>query len=142
MPHAQRTITINAPVDQVFAFLTDPANDPRWRSGVASIRREGDPAAGTIVRQTIARPMGRGIAADIEITDYEPTTAYAFRGIAGPVRPVGSFTFAPAGSGTEVTFSLEAELSGLKGMVLARQVQKSMDAEMAALDTAKSLLEG
>lgn len=31
MPSAQRTITINRPPEQVFAFFTDHGNDPRWR---------------------------------------------------------------------------------------------------------------
>jgi hypothetical protein len=41
-----------------------------------------------------------------------------------------------------VTFSLDAELGGLKKFLLGRPVQGSMNAEMAALDTAKQLLEG
>src|SRR5215217_2448330 len=34
MPAAQRTIMINRPPDQVFAFFAAPANDLRWRSAV------------------------------------------------------------------------------------------------------------
>ena len=141
MPYAERTITVAAPVEKVFAFFTDPRNETAWRSGVKEIHAEAAPAVGTVVRQTVAGPMGRGVAADIEITDYRPQQAYAFRGISGPVRPVGSYAFASTGAGTEVTFRLDCDLSGIKGKVLSKQVQKSMDGEMAALDTAKRLLE-
>ena len=141
MPHAERTITISAPPDAVFAFFTTSANDPRWRPGVHDIHADGEPRVGAVIRQTIAGPMGRGIRADIEITAYEPSVLYAFRAVEGPVRPVGSYAFAEVDGGTEVTFTLSAEVSGLK-KVLSGQVQKSMDGEMAALDKAKALLEG
>jgi hypothetical protein len=67
---------------------------------------------------------------------------YAFRGVAGPLRPVGEYTFRPVEEGTEVTFRLDAPLTGLKKLVMGNSVQKAMNAEMAALDTAKSILEG
>ena len=100
----------------------------------------GEPRVSAVVHQTIAGPMGRGVKADIEITAYEPNTLYAFRAVEGPVRPVGSYAFAEVGGGTEVTFSLSAEVSGLKKVLMSGPVQKSMDGEMAALDTAKVCL--
>jgi len=142
MPSASRTIEINRPVDEVFAFFATPDNDPRWRDHVKDIHAHGDPEAGAVIHQTIAGPMGRGIAADIEITAYEPTSLYAFQVVAGPARPQGEFRFTPAGDGTEVSFSLTAELTGLKKLLMAGAVQKSMDGEMANLDKAKAILEG
>lgn len=141
MPHAERTITVLAPPATVFAFFTTPANDPRWRPGVKDIKAEGPPRVGGVVHQTVAGTMGRGIKADIEISAYEPTTLYAFRAVEGPIRPVGSYAFATTEGGTEVTFTLTAEVTGLKKMIMAAAVQKSMDGEMSALDTAKKILE-
>lgn len=142
MPSAQRTVTISAPIDHVFAFFTTPANDPSWRGGIKDIHAHGAPEVGGIVHQTIAGPMGRGIGADLEITAYEPNNRYAFKVVDGPVRPVGSYDFAQVEGGTSVTFTLGAEVSGLKKVMMGKPVQKSMDAEMAALDTAKRILEG
>ena len=67
---------------------------------------------------------------------------YAFKVIAGPARPVGEFRIAPSGTGSQVTFLLQAELGGLKKLLMGSAVQRSMDGEMAALDTAKGLIEG
>ena len=61
--------------------------------------------------------------------------------VAGPARPIGEFLFAPSGAGTSATFPLRADLDGLKGVLLGRPVQSSMNGEMAALDKAKSLIE-
>jgi hypothetical protein len=61
--------------------------------------------------------------------------------IAGPARPVGEFRFAPVEGGTEVSFSLNAELTGIKRLLMSDPVQKAMDGEMASLDKAKALIE-
>ena len=78
---------------------------------------------------------------DFEVTAYEPDTHLAFRVTAGPVRPVGDYTFRPVAYGTEVTLSLSAELSGVKKLLMSRPVQKAMDSEVAGLDRAKRILE-
>lgn len=143
MPSAQRTLVIAQPVPAVFAFFTDPANDPKWRPAVKEIRAESPPAVGAKIHQVVAGPGGRGIPADLEITAYEQNARYAFAVIAGPVRPRGEMRFAATPEGaTELTFSLEAELGGLKKVLMGRPVQKSMDGELANLDRAKQILEG
>jgi uncharacterized protein YndB with AHSA1/START domain len=141
MPNAQRTIVIDRPPDQVFAFFADPKNDQKWRPQVKEIAAEGEPRVGSKIHQVVDGPGGRGIPADIEVTGFEPPTRYAFKVVAGPARPVGEFRFTPSGSGTSVSFSLSAELGGFKKLLMSKPVQSSMDGEMQSLDTAKRLLE-
>jgi uncharacterized protein YndB with AHSA1/START domain len=141
MPASTRTIVINRAIEDVFAFFANPDNDPKWRPHVKEIAATGPVDVGARIHQVVAGPGGRGIPADFEVTEYEPPSRYAFRVVAGPARPVGDFRFTPSGSGTDVTFSLSAELGGLKKLFMAKPVQRSMDGEMTALDTAKALLE-
>jgi uncharacterized protein YndB with AHSA1/START domain len=141
MPHAERTITVARPPEDVFAFFANPANDRSWRPGVKEISASGPIAQGSRIHQVVDGPGGRGIAADIEVTAYEPPTRYAFQVVAGPARPRGEFRFVPAANGTTTTFSLSAELGGWKKLLLSRPVQSSMDGEMRALDDAKRILE-
>jgi carbon monoxide dehydrogenase subunit G len=142
MPSAQRTIVIGRPLDQVFGFFSDPVNDRSWRPAVKEISTDDPPGVGRRIRQVIAGPGGRGISADIEVTGYEPPSRYAFHVVAGPARPNGEFRFIETPNGTEVHFSLAAELGGIKKWFLSGPVQRSMDGEMAGLDTAKRLIEG
>ena len=141
MPSAQRTIVIDKPVDEVFAFFTDPANDLRWRTHVKEVSSGAPVVEGARIHQVVKGPAGRGIPADIVVTAYEPTTRYAFRVVAGPARPVGEFRFAPDGDATAVSLSLSAELRGLKKMLMSRSVQGAMDGEVRGLDRAKAALE-
>jgi uncharacterized protein YndB with AHSA1/START domain len=142
MPAATRTITINRPIADVFAFVADGANATKWRSGVLDTAHLAGHGVGETWSQGVKGPGGRRIAADYEITDYQAPTKMAFRATAGPVRPTGSYVLSPAGEGsTNLTFSLDAAVGGLKGLLMGGAVQKTMDAEMAALDRLKSVLE-
>jgi uncharacterized protein YndB with AHSA1/START domain len=141
MPHAERTIVIDRPAEDVFAFLADPANDRSWRPHVKEISAAGGPGPGARIHQVVEGPGGRGIPADIEVTAYERPTHYAFQVVAGPARPRGEFRLTPSGSGTAVTLSLAADLGGWKRLLLSRPVQASMDGEMRGLDRAKALIE-
>jgi uncharacterized protein YndB with AHSA1/START domain len=141
MPSAQRSVVIDRPPGEVFDFFTNPANESRWRTHVKEVSASGPIGVGSRVHQVVSGPGGRGIPADIEVTAYQPPERYAFRVVAGPVRPTGEYRFAGQGNTTTVTFSLDAQLSGWKKLLMSRPVQKSMDGEMQALDRAKALLE-
>jgi uncharacterized protein YndB with AHSA1/START domain len=141
MPSAERTISIRRPVDQVFRFLADGRTATQWRSGVLEVSKTSGEGVGAVYKQLVRGPGGRPIDADYEITAFEPDRLIAFRAIAGPVRPTGSFGFEAMGDATILTFKLEAELTGWKRLVLSRPVQSTMDGEMAALDRLQDLLE-
>jgi uncharacterized protein YndB with AHSA1/START domain len=142
VPSASKTITINRPIDEVFAYVADGLNGPKWRSGILDIAHASGEGVGAVYRQGVAGPGGRRIAADYEVTTYEPPRRLAFKAIAGPVRPTGEYRLSEADGGTSITFSLTADLSGWKRFLMGGAVQRTMDAEMAALDRLKAVLEG
>ncbi|WP_432888614.1 SRPBCC family protein [Kribbella sp. CA-245084] len=141
MPEAAHTIRIHRPRSAVFAYFADGENDPQWRPAVKEIVRSGPVGLGATYRQRVAGPGGRAIPSDYRVTAYEPDTHLAFEVTAGPVRPVGDYRFEMVEDGTEVTFTLSAELSGLKKLLMTKPVQQSMNSEVAALDRAKQILE-
>jgi len=141
VPSARRTITIKRAPADVFAYVANGLNATTWRPGVLDIDLVSGDGVGAVYRQGVAGPMGRRIAADYEVTAFEPNRRLEFKAIAGPVRPTGGYTFEETGDGTAVTFWLEEQLGGLKGLFLGRQVQQTMDAEMRALDRLKEQLE-
>jgi uncharacterized membrane protein len=142
MPSATNTVTINRPVDAVFAYVTDGMNGSKWRSGVLETELVSGSGLGAVYRQGVKGPGGRRVAADYKVTAFEPGRRMAFEAIAGPVRPTGEFRFADVEGGTRVSFSLDAPLSGWKALVMGGAVQKTMEAEVNALERLKSVLEG
>jgi uncharacterized membrane protein len=140
MPSAQNSIVINRPRSEVFAFVADKENDPKWRPGVVDIARASGEGQGAVYTQGVQGPMGKRIPADFEITAFQEGTLLAFRTLAGPVRPEGSFRFEDANGGTSVTFSLNASLRGPQKL-MAPIVAKSMRNQVGALTTLKRVLE-
>src|SRR3954463_10822392 len=104
MPEATHETTIARPPDAVFAYLANAENDRAWRPGVLEIEHVSGEGVGTRYRQVVGGPGGRRIAADIEITDYEPARRLGFRTVAGPVRPTGLYELEAADGGTRLRF--------------------------------------
>ena len=142
MPSATNTVAIRRPIDEVFAYVADGLNGPKWRGGILDIAHASGEGVGAVYRQGVAGPGGRRIAADYVVTAYEPPRHLAFKAIAGPVRPAGEYRLTEGDGGTSITFSLAAELSGWKKLLMGGAVQRTMDAEMASLERLKALLEG
>jgi uncharacterized membrane protein len=140
MPSAENSVVINRPRSEVFDFVANHDNDPRWRAGVADIARASGQGQGEVWRQGMKGPMGRRIDADFEVTAYQEGTLLAFRTLAGPVQPEGSYRFEDADGGTRVSFSLSADLRGMQKL-MAPMVSKSMRNEVGALSNLKRVLE-
>ena len=141
MPSARHSVTINRPASEVFAFVAEGENAPRWRTGVLDIQRVSGQGVGAVYRQGVRGPGGRRVAADYQVTAYQPDTMLAFETVAGPVRPTGEFRLEEADGATTLTLSLQADLAGVKRLVMSGMVQRTMDAEVAAIDNVKRILE-
>jgi len=139
----KRTILINRPVHEVFAYFADVTNDPQWRGDVVKeIAVSGTMDQGARVHQRLAAgPFGAAVRADMDVVAYDPPTTLAFQVTTGPLKPRVEFRFSRAATGTEVTFSIDAPLAGVKKAVMGRMAQTSMATEAAALDNAKRILE-
>jgi uncharacterized protein YndB with AHSA1/START domain len=140
MPSASHSVTIARPVDQVFAFVADGENAMRWRPGVLDVRHVSGSGVGAAYRQGVKGPGGRRIDADYVITAFELGRKIAFRATAGPVRPEGEYLFEDLGGSTRLTFSLSAELGGLKRLLMGGAVQATMDAEVRTIERIDGLL--
>ena len=142
MAHAENEVTINRPALEVYAFLADGLNNPKWRSGVQSIALKEGPAAeaGAVYSQTLTGPKGRALQGDYRITEAEPGRLLGFQVIAGPARPIGRYSLTESGEGTTVHFSLDLKLPVLM-RVLDSLVMKTMESEVAQLQKLKDVIE-
>ena len=143
MAHAENTVTINRPIDQVFAYLADGTNNPKWRAGVLEIERTSHtPGLGATYRQVLQGPAGRHVPGDYQVTTFEPPNRLDFSVTAGPARPTGRFQLASAGADrTHVKFSLDLEPHGIMVRLMAGLVARQMRTEVAQLAQLKTALE-
>ena len=69
MPSASNSITIERPAADVFAYVADGMNGPKWRPGILDIDLASGSGLGAIYRQGVKGPGGRRIAADHRYLD-------------------------------------------------------------------------
>ena len=90
----EKIITINRPVEEVFAYVSDLQNGPQWQNGLLEVRRITKGPLGIGTQFTAVRKfMGRKMESVIEFTTYEPNKKIAFKSISGTSPFEQSFIF-------------------------------------------------
>ena len=133
---------IDRPVSEVFAFVANPANMAKWNSAVVSLEQltPGQVGVGTKFKST-GEMMGRRIEGEMQVTSYEPDTAYGFQVNAGPMQVNVNLTFKTVGTGTKISLNAQGNPAGffkLAEGVMAGRVKSMMEENLARL---KSQLE-
>lgn len=142
MPHAENIVVIKRSIEQVYAFLADGVNNPKWRPGVVAISLKSGEAGqeGAIYSQTLKGPRKRNIAGDYQITVAKPGQELSFAVIAGPARPTGHYYLRALEDQTELRFVLDYQPK-LFMRLLSGMIQKTMNSEVALLANLKQVLE-
>jgi carbon monoxide dehydrogenase subunit G len=109
-----QSVTIDRPVEAVWDFIGDFENTTRWSRGVLEARQTSDGPLGVgSTLQTVVTAFGRRRTADYLVTEYEPNHGFAFEVTSGPMTSRARYSVEPAGAGTRLTASGEAEVTGL-----------------------------
>ncbi len=142
MAFAEYDVVIQRDAMNVYNFLLDGENLPRWRAGIRRIELESGAAGskGAIYRQTLAGPRGRPVAGDFEITEARPGAEIQYRVLVGEARLHGGYYLSTEGRGTRVRFALECEPRGILAR-LRSPYGRQMKAEVRQLDRLKTVLE-
>lgn len=142
MAHAEQEVEVRKPVREVFEFLLDGLNNPRWRSGVLDIERvPGSPrGVGAAFKQGMKGPGGR-IDVDYRVVECVQDSLIKFEVTAGPARPTGIFRLRKEGGSTSVSFVLDFQPRGL-ARLMEPMINRQMQAEVGALGKLKEVMEG
>ena len=135
MIELERSLTIRRPVEEVFAFVTNVENSPRWQAWAVDARvvSEGPLGVGTRY-EYVARFLGRKIESQSEVTAYEPDKRYAWKVTSGPIPAEASLDFEPVNEGTRIILTGKGEPGGFFrlaeppiGRILKRQVDTDIE---------------
>jgi uncharacterized membrane protein len=139
------TVDIDRGAEEVFAYLDDLARHNEWQEMLVSTRVETEGPVGVGTRAVDTRRVGGGRTQDstYEIVEHDPPRRAVFRGVDGPVRPLGTVTVDPLDeTRTRVTVELDLKGHGLLGVLLApiarSQARKQVPKDQ---ETLKRLLE-
>jgi uncharacterized protein YndB with AHSA1/START domain len=136
------SIVINRPVEEVFAYLTDVTNWPRWNMVVGNVEQTppGPIGRGTTLRGA-AEVMGRVMQYSGEILAYDRNKKVVQKMHVGPAQLQTSWLLEPVEAGTRLTIRSEGKTSGpsmIAGPLLDQAVKKQIQESLARL---KALLE-
>lgn len=134
---------IDRPGEEVFAFVSDASNNPRWQKGQRSCVWTSPPPTGVgSTYEQEARFLGRTVTSRFEVTEYEPGRSITIRSTEGSFPITVRRSVEPLGDGrSRVTAEIEGEPGGffrLVGPALRRLAQRSVDADY---DRLQQLLE-
>ena len=120
-------VTIDHPLEEVFAYITNFENNPKWQSGIQSCKFITEPPLRIGSRyEQVASFMGRRIVSVFEVVEYEPNRMVRFHSISGtfPIRILRSVE--STYSGSVVSATIEGEPTGLLKLMtpLARPMMR------------------
>jgi uncharacterized protein YndB with AHSA1/START domain len=111
----EQTFRVAAPPEQVFDYMTDPANLAEWQTTKTSVEQitPGAPGPGTRFRERTRQPGGKEFEQIVEFTEFERPRRFTAHIVEGPYPVDGTWTMEPAdGGATQVTFVAEGEMRG------------------------------
>ncbi len=109
----KHTVVIDRPVDEVFAYVADPTNEPKWHLDVLEVQGTTD------------GPLRLGITLNwkvkflglknyrVEATAFEPNRFIEITARDGPVLPTVTHGFEPSGTGTRYTRRVRFQPTGI-----------------------------
>jgi carbon monoxide dehydrogenase subunit G len=100
------TTVIDRPIEEVFNFLADGTNDPKFSPRVLEISKtsDGPVGVGTVYASTV-KDAGVKTSREFKITEFDPPRRIRWAEVSKNqvTAPEGGYDLAPEGNGTRVT---------------------------------------
>jgi len=143
MPAVERTVTVDQPIEKVWAYLSDFRTTEEWDPPtVSTTRTRGDGGVGTTYHN-VSKFLGAETEVDYIVTAYDEQRRLQLEGDAGSIKLLDTITFASTGTGTSVTYHADFEPHGAAKLaeplmpvglkLLADKVASSMEEHLAKL---------
>ena len=142
MYHTVKNIYIKRPPEDVFTFITNPANSPRYQFGTEYAEWISDPpfGVGSIWKAGLSF-LGRKFEAELQLTEWQPPNQNSYKVIRGSVPLEVNVKVDAQNGGSELIQEIWVELDGVfklaEGLV-GKQLERQIEADLQAL---KHLLE-
>src|ERR1700694_5786082 len=127
------TVVIDRPIEEVFAFLADGENDPKFSPRVTEIAKTtgGPPGVGTVYASTV-KDAGIKTKREFKLTEFDPPTRIRWAELStnSVVAPEGGYDLASVGGETQLSFYNVLEGRGLGVLITGfalRSARKGAD---------------
>jgi uncharacterized protein YndB with AHSA1/START domain len=133
---------IKRPVEDVFAYVSEPRNFPDWNTAVQAVRKTSGSESGAGSTYLMERdlPTGRAVN-ELEVVAIERPRKLVIKAIAGPTPFLYRYRFSAENDEAVIELEAEVELpraAALLPQLARRAVKQGVDANFATL---KQILE-
>lgn len=114
MIQIQSTVVIKRPIQEVWDFVSDCANEPQWHTDCSAARMTSPPPLRPGSTQAWAMSYAKGAEATLKVTALNPGRREQLETIAGPmdIKPTLTYTFEPVGETTRFTRAMDVRPTG------------------------------
>ena len=106
--------SIARPAADIFGFIADVRNDPRWHRDVLEARLiEGTTVDKGSTFEIKTKPFMGISGGTVTVSEYDPPSRIVFDVRMGKLKPTTTFTVVPDGRGCRVTRRIDMEPQGL-----------------------------
>jgi len=116
MGRVQNSVHIDRSAADVFAFVTDLANMPKWSSAVLRSSVSEAPIRVGTTFHTTGKLMGRTIRLEGRVIEHQPDRRFATKALE-PYPLTVTWTFEPEDGGTRVVRTGDLETTGLLALL-------------------------
>lgn len=135
-------VVIERPVEDVWAYVIDPGNDPVWQGAIVEVRRgAGVPLHVDSEIEVVAQLLGRTFQATLVVTELEPMRRFGVRTSAGPVPMQGTYHLEPVERGTRFTVEGQTDAHGFFKVAEPLFARRAHREWASSCETLKDLLE-
>jgi uncharacterized protein YndB with AHSA1/START domain len=120
MIHLKTSARIARPIDEVFAYVSDPRRFPEWNSAVRAVRETG---SGYVMERDL--PTGRAVN-ELEIVALDPPAEFAIRTTTGPTPFFYRYRFSDQALGTLLELDAEIRLARIAGPAIRRGIEANL----------------
>jgi uncharacterized protein YndB with AHSA1/START domain len=135
------TVRIDRSPEEVFAYLAQFENIPRWNYAIAETQQLGSGPVGVGSRYRQVRTLPRRAEEFFEIVAFEPARSLTIRGDIGPFFGDIDYTLEDSDGATLLTNTCELRGRGALGVLTPLATGQVRSAVAANLDVLRRLLE-
>lgn len=133
MSAISKTIDIDRPPEDVYAYITDATHLPEWQDSAVSAVPTDDRPVHVGTQVVVTRQIGnRKIPTTMEFVELDPPRSWHIHGLDGPVRPDVRGRIEPldGGARSRVTLSVDFQGHGMGRALVPLVVKPMMRKEM------------
>jgi uncharacterized protein YndB with AHSA1/START domain len=139
----ENVVTIQKPAEEVFAFLADFENIPKWNYAIEQTSKVSAGPVGVGTRYHQTRSVPSRSAEDFEVTVFQPASRLAIHGQIGPFQATISYELEARAGATRLVNSVELDPSQAMLRLVAPLAAGKIKAAVAQnLGTLRLILEG